>query len=86
LLLHVQLSAIMSLHTQHYIHCDIKPKFFMVQADDLHPTVFPIDFGLAQLFCNPTMCLHIPYSTDQSVVGTLPFMSINGRQGHAQSC
>jgi len=75
----------MSLHTQHYIHCDIKPENFMVRADDLHPTVFLIDFGLARLFRNPATCLHIPYSTDQSVVGTLPFTSVNGQQGHTQS-
>jgi len=29
--------------------------------------------------------LHIPFSTNQSIVGTLPFMSINGQQGYIQS-
>jgi len=31
------------------------------------------------------MYLHIPYSTDQLVIGTLPFTSINGQRGYAQS-
>lgn len=57
----------------------------MVRADNLHPTVFLIDFGLAQLFRNPATYLHTSYSTNHSIVGTLPFTSINGQQGHAQS-
>lgn len=55
----------------------------MLRAGD--PTVFLIDFGLAQLFRNPATYLHTPYSTDQSIVGTLPFMSANGQRGYAQS-
>jgi hypothetical protein len=58
----------------------------MVRLDNLHPTVFLINFGLAQLFCNPAMYLHNPDSTDQPVVGTLPFTSIAGHRGFAQSC
>ncbi|KAH9007539.1 kinase-like domain-containing protein, partial [Lactarius hengduanensis] len=80
-----QLSAIESLHTRHYVHRDIKPDNFMVQAGRPHAAVFLIDFGLARLFRNPATYLHIPYSKDHSIVGTLPFTSINGQQGHAQS-
>ncbi len=56
----------------------------MVWLDN--PTIFLIDFGLAQLFRNPATYLHIPYSTDQLVIGTLSFTSINGQCGYAQSC
>jgi serine/threonine protein kinase len=57
----------------------------MIRIDDLHPTVFLIDFGLARLFRNPATYLHFPFTTDHSIVGTLPFVSINGQQGYAQS-
>ena len=57
----------------------------MVRAGRPHAAVFLIDFGLAWLFRNPATYLHIPYSEDHSIVGTLPFTSINGQQGHAQS-
>jgi serine/threonine protein kinase len=74
-----------SLHIRHYIHCDIKPGNFMIQADNPFTIVFLIDFGLAWLFQNPTTCLHIPYSENHSIVSTLPFISTNGQQGYVQS-
>ncbi len=58
----------------------------MVRADNLPLTVFLINFGLAWQFCNPATYLHTPFSMNQSIIGTLPFMSINGQQGYTQSC
>ena len=57
----------------------------MIRVDDLHPTVFLIDFGLARLFRNPATYLHTTFTTNHSITGTLPFTSINGQQGYTQS-
>jgi len=87
-LAHVQLSAVESLHDRHFVHRDIKPSNFMVQglqADDVPPTVFLIDFGLARQFRNPSTYLHIRFTTNHSIVSTLAFTSVNGQQGYAQS-
>ena len=87
-LAHVQLSAVKLLHDRHFVHHDIKPSNFMVQglqANGVPPTVFLIDFGLAWQFRNPTTYLHIHFTTNHLIVGTLTFTSINGQQGYAQS-
>lgn len=81
----MQLSAVQSLHSQDYIHCDIKPGNFMIRDHKHRPTVFLIDFGLAQLFRDPRTNLHRPFTTDHSIIGTLPFSSVNCQQGYAQS-
>jgi len=60
----------------------------MVQAgaDNVTPTIFLIDFGLARHFHNPTTYLHTLFTMTHLVIGTLPFTSVNGQQGHTQSC
>jgi hypothetical protein len=56
----------------------------MLRVDNLRPTIFLIDFSLAWLFHNPATYLHIPFTTNPLIVGTLPFTSINAQQGYAQ--
>jgi hypothetical protein len=57
----------------------------MIHADNAPPTLHLIDFGLAQLFRNPATYLHVPFTTDHSIIGTLSFASINSQQGNSQS-
>jgi serine/threonine protein kinase len=57
----------------------------MIRVNNLHPSVFLINFGLAWPFHNPAMYLHIPYSKNHQPIGTVPFMSINSQQGYSQS-
>jgi hypothetical protein len=57
----------------------------MVRFDNAAPTILLIDFSLVQLFRNPATYLHPPYTKKHSIVGTLPFTSVNGQQGHTQS-
>jgi len=57
----------------------------MICIDNVPPSIFLIDFSLVQLFHNLTTYLHWPYVKDHPIIGTLPFMSINGQQGYTQS-
>ena len=57
----------------------------MIRIDNAPPTLSLIDFGLARLFRNPATYLHIPFTTNHSIIGTLPFASINNQQGNSQS-
>ncbi len=67
----MQLSAVQSLHDQHYIHCDIKSRNFMICTDGIPPTLSLINFSLAWLFHNPATYLHVPFTTDHSIIGTI---------------
>jgi len=57
----------------------------MICIDNVPPSIFLIDFGLARLFCNPATYLHWLYVKDHPIINTLLFMSINGQQGYTQS-
>ena len=47
---HAQLSALESLHTWHYIHCDIKPANFVVRADGPWSVSYPFDAPCKRLW------------------------------------
>lgn len=58
----------------------------MTGISKLSSQVFLINFGLAQLFCNPSTCWHIPPISELKTVGTIVFSSINSHVGQVQSC
>ncbi|KAI9443970.1 ser/thr kinase [Lactarius indigo] len=78
------LSRLKSLHEQSYIHRDVKPTNFMTGIGKLSQ-VFLIDFGLAQLFHDPSTCRHVPLVSGLKTVGTITFTSINSHSGRMQS-
>jgi len=45
-----------------------------------------IDFGLAQLFRDPSTHRHIPLVSGLKTIGTITFTSINSHSGQMQSC
>jgi len=74
------------LHTQHYIHCDIKPGNFIILVNSPSPVPFLINFSLAQQYHDPLTYLHTLYDPHNLTVGTLAFSSINSQQKGTQSC
>ncbi|KAI9430287.1 ser/thr kinase [Lactarius indigo] len=78
------LSCLKSLHEQSYIHRDVKPANFMTGIGELSQ-VFLIDFGLAQLFRNPSTRRHVPLVSGLKTIGTITFTSINSHSGRMQS-
>ncbi|KAH9172920.1 kinase-like domain-containing protein [Lactarius sanguifluus] len=58
----------------------------MTGAGELSSRVFLIDFGLAQLFRNPSTRRHVPLVSGLKTVGTIIFTSINSHSGRTQSC
>lgn len=79
------LNRIQSLHENFYIHRDIKPRQFLVSPKKGSNTVYMIDFGLAKLFQNGKIGLHIQYMENRPFVGTANYASINTHLGIQQS-
>ena len=57
----------------------------MTGIGELSNQVFLIDFGLAQLFRDPSTRRHVPPISGLKTVGTIAFTSINSHSGWAQS-
>ena len=57
----------------------------MTGISKLSNQIFLIDFGLAQLFCNPSTRRHVPLISELKTVGTIAFTSINSHLGWMQS-
>src|ERR1700677_602054 len=57
----------------------------MTGVGNLSDQVFLIDFGLAQLFRDPSTRQHVPLMSGLKTVGTIAFTSINSHSGQIQS-
>jgi serine/threonine protein kinase len=81
----LQLSCLESMHSQNYIHQDVKPTNFMTSISKLSNQIFLIDFGLAQLFCNPSTHRHVLLISRLKTVGTIAFTSTDSHLGLKKS-
>ena len=76
-----KLSILESLHDRHYVHLDVKPDNFALGIGELSNQVFLIDFGLTQLFRNPTTGSQTVQINGSSTIGTVRYSSINCHLG-----
>jgi serine/threonine protein kinase len=78
----VQMVALLeAIHAKGVLHRDIKPANFLLKT---HPhsgisEVYMIDFGLARVYCD------VPMKTNEGLIGTTRYMSVNVQQGFTAS-
>ena len=72
-----------SVHKRNIIHRDIKPENFLIGCGEEKNLVYIIDFGLSKLFKINNK--HIARESGRSIVGTLPFVSLNIHEGFTPS-
>ncbi len=79
------LSRLEYIHSQNYIHRDVKPENFLIGLGKKTNVTFVIDYGLAKKFRDPKTQQHIPYKENKNLTGTARYASINAHLGIEQS-
>lgn len=80
------LSRIEHVHTNNYIHRDMKPDNLLIGLGKRKTQqVYIIDFGLAKQYRDRSTHVHIPYREQKSMTGTARYASVNTHLGIEQS-
>jgi serine/threonine protein kinase len=79
------LTRIEFMHTQNFLHRDMKPDNFLMGTNAKKSTVYMIDFGLSKRFRDPKTGEHIPYRDNKSLTGTARYASVNTHIGVEQA-
>lgn len=69
------------MHTQNFLHRDMKPDNFLMGLGAKKSTVYMIDFGLSKRYRDPKTGEHIPYRDNKSLTGTARYASVNTHIG-----
>ncbi|KIK20371.1 hypothetical protein PISMIDRAFT_105880, partial [Pisolithus microcarpus 441] len=73
------------IHSQDFIHCNIKPLHLLFDSHQQNGTMYLIDFGLACTYQHHGTHRHIPYKKQVPFVGSETFASIRALHGRQQS-
>ena len=73
------------MHTQNFLHRDMKPDNFLMGVNAKKTQVYIIDFGLSKRYRDPKTGEHIPYRDGKSLTGTARYASVNTHIGVEQS-
>ena len=78
------LSRLEFIHERNIIHRDIKPDCFLLGENMNKSTIYLIDFGLAKYYRNKNNNRHIPYETNQTLIGNFMYASASSLKGVAK--
>ena len=79
------LRAIEYVHHSGLLHRDIKPHNFLTGRGDQSKTIFIIDFGVSTSYIDARTKEHVMYTSNNGLVGTAHYVSINTHLGDQQS-
>ena len=73
------------IHSQNFLHRDMKPDNFLMGTGSKKGQVYLIDFGLSKRYRDAKTGEHIPYRDGKSLTGTARYASVNTHVGVEQS-